>query len=204
MSYVQAGLFIGGHLVKSVAGSTDVTLTTGDAGEADNMVMEFTGAITANINVIVPLQDGRIYWAYNNTTGAFTLTVKGSSGTGVAVPQGAIQRVRSDGTNVIPMNTAMTPAGALATSLTLAEGANLILGTSTGSKIGTATTQKLGFFNAAPIVRPSAVGTATGFAAGTTAVTFHSDDTYTGNVGSTAYTLNGIVAALKNLGLIAS
>jgi len=34
------------------------------------------------------------------------------------------------------------------------DGKNLILGTTTGMKIGTATTQKLGFWNAVPIVQP--------------------------------------------------
>jgi hypothetical protein len=37
----------------------------------------------------------------------------------------------------------------------MAEGANLTLGTSTGTKIGTATSQKLGFWNATPIVQPA-------------------------------------------------
>lgn len=41
-------------------------------------------------------------------------------------------------------------------ALTMAEGANLVAGTTTGTKIGTATTQKLGFYNATPVVRPSA------------------------------------------------
>lgn len=63
---------------------------------------------------------------------------------------------------------------------------------------------KWGAFNATPIVQPSAVGTATGYSAGATAATFHSDDKYTGNVGATAYTINGIVAALKNLGWLAA
>lgn len=36
------------------------------------------------------------------------------------------------------------------------EGVNLPLGTVTGTKFGTATTQKIGFYNATPIVRPSA------------------------------------------------
>lgn len=47
-------------------------------------------------------------------------------------------------------------------------------------------------------------GTATGYTAGATTGTFHTDDSYTGNVGTTKYTVNGVVAALKNLGLIAS
>jgi len=39
---------------------------------------------------------------------------------------------------------------------TLADGANVIVGSTTGTKIGTATTQKLGFWNSTPIVKPTA------------------------------------------------
>ncbi|MBI1856896.1 hypothetical protein HY003_01905 [Candidatus Saccharibacteria bacterium] len=38
-------------------------------------------------------------------------------------------------------------------SITMSDAKNLILGTGTGTKIGTATTQKLGFYNATPIVQ---------------------------------------------------
>lgn len=38
---------------------------------------------------------------------------------------------------------------------TLDEGANIELGIITGTKIGTATNQKLGFYNKAPIVQPT-------------------------------------------------
>lgn len=41
-------------------------------------------------------------------------------------------------------------------NLTLADAVNIVLGTTTGSKVGTATTQKLGFFNSTPIVQPGA------------------------------------------------
>jgi hypothetical protein len=44
------------------------------------------------------------------------------------------------------------------------DGSNIILGTTTGTKIGTSTTQKLGFYNAAPIVQPGAVTTTQGIA----------------------------------------
>jgi hypothetical protein len=41
-----------------------------------------------------------------------------------------------------------------------AEGVDVSVGTTTGSKIGTATSQKLGFFNATPVVQPTALTTA--------------------------------------------
>lgn len=49
-------------------------------------------------------------------------------------------------------------AGALTSgTYTITDANNIVLGTTTGTKIGTATTQKLGFYNATPIVQP--VGT---------------------------------------------
>jgi hypothetical protein len=42
-------------------------------------------------------------------------------------------------------------------SITVSDGGNVVLGTTTGTKIGTATTQKLGFYNATPVVQPTAV-----------------------------------------------
>jgi hypothetical protein len=34
---------------------------------------------------------------------------------------------------------------------------NIVVGTTTGTKFGTATTQKIGFFNATPVVQPTAL-----------------------------------------------
>lgn len=50
-------------------------------------------------------------------------------------------------------------------SATLAEGVNLVFGTTTGTKIGTATSQKLGFYNVTPIVQPTVTGSRGGNAA---------------------------------------
>lgn len=44
--------------------------------------------------------------------------------------------------------------------VTWVDGGDVALGTSTGTKIGTAVTQKLGFFNATPVVQPAAAGQA--------------------------------------------
>ncbi|MEW5708787.1 MAG: hypothetical protein AB1830_07770 [Pseudomonadota bacterium] len=86
-----------GRLVKSVAGGVDVTLT---ANEARNQILEFTGALTANINVILPDVPG-MWWVANNTTGNFTLTVKTPAGSGVAVTQGLRALLICNGTDIV-------------------------------------------------------------------------------------------------------
>jgi hypothetical protein len=53
-------------------------------------------------------------------------------------------------------------AGALGCgTITLTDAANIVVNTTTGSKIGTSTTQKIGFWNAAPAVQPAAVANLT-------------------------------------------
>lgn len=86
-----------GRLAKSVAGGVDVTLT---ANEARNQILEFTGALTANINVVLPAVPS-LWWVYNNTTGNFSLTVKTAAGSGVAVTQGLRALLIGDGTSII-------------------------------------------------------------------------------------------------------
>ena len=86
-----------GRLSKSGAGGVDVTLT---AGEASAQFIELTGTITANINVIVPAA-ARLFYIYNGTGGAYTVTVKTPSGSGVAVTQGGRTMLECDATNVV-------------------------------------------------------------------------------------------------------
>ncbi|MGH8585401.1 MAG: DUF2793 domain-containing protein [Gammaproteobacteria bacterium] len=86
-----------GRLSKSVAGGSDVTLT---AVEARNQILEFTGALTANINVVMPAPPWQ-WIVYNATSGTFTLTVKTASGTGVVVTQHKRALLYADGTNVV-------------------------------------------------------------------------------------------------------
>jgi hypothetical protein len=82
-------------------------------------------------------------------------------------------------------------------SIGISDAINIDLGTTTGTKIGTATTQKLSFWNATPIVQPT-----TGVA----------EATFTENAGGTAinvdstfggYTLQQVVQALQSIGLLA-
>ena len=81
-------------------------------------------------------------------------------------------------------------------SLTLRDSANLSLGTATGTKIGTATNQKLAFYNSTPIVQPT-TGVAAATLVSNAGTTLTSTDTFDG------YTLQQVVKALRNTGLLA-
>lgn len=103
---------LNGRLVKSVAGGADVTLTS---AEASNLFIELTGALTANINLILPA-GVRHNFILNSTTGAYTVTVKTAAGTGIVVAQGARALLECDATNVV---NAFTGAPLLNGSVTL-------------------------------------------------------------------------------------
>jgi hypothetical protein len=86
--------------------------------------------------------------------------------------------------------------GQFSNAITLAAGRNIVFDTVSGGRIGSATNEKIGFWNATPIVQPTtAVTAATLVSGGGTAIT--STDTFDG------YTLQKIVKALRNTGILA-
>lgn len=79
--------------------------------------------------------------------------------------------------------------------LGITDAKNIILGSTTGSKIGTATTQKLGFFNKTPVVQPAAY----------TPTNVTTDRAYDANLSSLdeiADVLGTLISDLQSLGLI--
>lgn len=64
-------------------------------------------ALTATREFILPNIRAKEWFIANLTTGAQAITVKGSSGTGVTIANGNIQRVRSNGTNFRQMTAAV-------------------------------------------------------------------------------------------------
>lgn len=86
---------LGAANVLNVAGNANVTLTT---PQAQNMIQQFTGALTGNITVFVPAT-GRFYAIENATTGPFSLSV-GCTGGGNTqpIPQGLSTWIWTDGT----------------------------------------------------------------------------------------------------------
>ena len=93
---------ITGFLSKAQGDVANLTLTAtnGAADEARNMVLDFTGALTAARNVVVPTAE-KLYLVKNSTTGGYALTIKTAAGSGVAVAAGSAQWVYCDGTNVV-------------------------------------------------------------------------------------------------------
>ena len=68
---------------------------------------------------------------------------------------------------------------------TITDALNIAVGTTTGTKIGTATTQKIGFYNKTPVVQPAAVADAT-------------------DAASVITQLNLLLSRMRDLGLIAT
>jgi hypothetical protein len=143
LGFGQSSVFVFDYTVISIAGTGTFTLT---GSELNRIVYKFTGALTGNRTVIVPATVQQ-YWIDNATTGAYTLTVRTSAGTGVVINQGARGIYYCDGTDVVDADTATVsfPISILqgGTGATTAGGALINLGgTSTGISIFTAANQQ--------------------------------------------------------------
>ena len=90
-------LNLGGITTISMAGG-NVTAT---AAQAQNLILNLTGALTANVQLILPPLSG-MYIIANNTTGTFTVTIITSvvGAVGVGLTQGTAAPVFCDGTNI--------------------------------------------------------------------------------------------------------
>lgn len=103
---------LGTAIEEAIVGSADiafsnanVTLTLTDTNSsqpARNMRLNLTGSATAGYNLIVPSIE-KPYIVNNGTDG--TITVKNSTGTGIAVPAGKTMWVYNNGTNVVDVVT---------------------------------------------------------------------------------------------------
>jgi hypothetical protein len=96
-------------LLSKAITTADVTLTATEALEQG--VIRLTGTPTAARNLIVPAK-AKVYFIDNDTAGAFAVTVKTASGTGVALASGTNGALFCDGTNVVSIATAAGSGGA--------------------------------------------------------------------------------------------
>ena len=125
----------------SVTGGT-VTLS---GSQLNRIAYKFVGTLTSNCIIVVP-PTVQQYWINNATTGAFTLSVKTSSGTPTVVNPGAKGIYYCDGTNMVLASDPTTLSTPIVvsdggTGATTASGARLSLGiTLFADPIVTATT----------------------------------------------------------------
>jgi hypothetical protein len=160
--------------IRFIAGGTDngatMTITPGDRG---NVVIG-TDAASARLHVR----------GAGATSGSTAFLIQNST-------PSTLFQVQNDGSTTL--NGTLAQNG----TVTMSDGSNIAVGSTNGTKIGTATTQKIGFYNASPVVRPDTGVAEAAFVenAGGTAV--NDDSTFGG------YTIRQVVQALQNLGLLA-
>jgi hypothetical protein len=99
---------IGGYQSVGITSAATLTFSNGALSNGKNQVIKLTGNITGNKNVVIPdsglgTAPTKTYTVENATTGAFTVTFKTSSGTGVtwAATDKGKKILYSDGTNVL-------------------------------------------------------------------------------------------------------
>jgi len=114
--YGRSNSFAYTQLSLVVTGGT----TTLTSAQGANTIQEYSGVLTSNQIVVVP-STVQLYTITNNTTGAFSFTVKTSavSAATITVPQGTSLVVICDGTNVY---NAGSGASSSITNLTLGNG----------------------------------------------------------------------------------
>lgn len=96
--------------------NANVTLT---APQAAKEILIISGTLTGNVQIIFPRWNDN-WLVQNNCTGAFSVTCKTASGTGVIVPQGITTMIYGDGTNIDLVGSSTSAStGAVANTLAL-------------------------------------------------------------------------------------
>lgn len=131
-----------GYTTQAITDGADTTITiaNGATSVARNYVLQLTGALTANRNLIVPAIQ-KSYIIHNATTGGFSVTVKVSGQTGVTVANGKRALVYNNGTDIIEFaNAPVTETGTQTlTNKTLSTGTAITAGTINGATVGAST-----------------------------------------------------------------
>jgi len=135
-------LSIGGNVALSQGGSAVLQLGRDTNGAAVSQTLQAANGITGT-----------------DKTGG-NLTLASGKGTGAGAVSSLIFQtptVLASGTTAQTLSTRVTIDSS---GLTFADAMNVVVNATTGTKVGTATSQKLGFWNATPIIQPAAAGQA--------------------------------------------
>lgn len=192
---LEAGGLAGTELTPVVQGGNTVKATLADiaalatpAGDDTELQFNDGGSFGADSGLTFQKASKAL-----SLTGPLTVTPASDAPAGTFRRQGSgqtspILQVQSEANAVLASVDKvglLTAAGATLTGHLTLSTKNLITDGTTGTKLGTATTQKLGFYNATPVVQPAAVADAT-----------DATDVIT--------QLNALLARMRALGLIAT
>lgn len=193
------------------SGGTDVPITDGGTGASTasgartNLSAAISGAnsditsmtgVTGAIKAPTQVQDTNsneviIFGSVASAVNEVTLT---NAATGNSPKLEATGGDVNIGLNILGKGTGQI---GLQSEIVITEAKNIILGSTTGTKIGTATTQKLGFYNSTPVIKPAAL---TGIDATTVDATYGTEES--GVINNLRTRLNELETKLQNLGLL--
>lgn len=202
---------ISGYVAQAVATGTDTTITipNGSSGVARNMFIELTGTGGTNTNLIVPANK-KLYFIYNNSTGAVTVKVSGQTGVSVAVGEKKI--LVSNGTDIVEATSYLTSVGGSITVTTITATSGTItnlnstsanITTLTGTTFGTTATTQLRGASAQITTLTTTSGTVTTLTSTsaniTTLNTTSGTVTTLGSTSANITTLTGTSATITNI-----
>jgi len=120
--------------VNTTGGDTTLTDVNYTNDQAKQGMIWVTGTLSSNANIIVPNVQKR-FFVYNNTSGAYTVSIKTSGGSAVEIEQDTTATMACDGSDVIlfltpetnPSTGAVTgAAGATASTISVTPTGNLV------------------------------------------------------------------------------
>jgi hypothetical protein len=203
LSFTNSRIDFGSNISIARAGSEIIAADTSRFYTQSNIALAIGGYSTVvlhgELQQVLAQRSGtsaqtfRVYGTFTDASNHVRAALSSSS---TAVTLAA--ETAGTGADDIPLNLTAAGTGTVKvnSNLEIADAKNIVLATTTGTKIGTATTQKLGFWDKTPVVQPT-----TGISGATFVVdsggSIHPTSTFDG------YTIAQVVAALRQLGILA-
>jgi len=195
-SLINKTLLITGNILRASTASVGVAIVD-NTTTTKALRFVLSGLAASTNNSLVFLGTAARTWTFPDITG--TIAVSASALTSGRIPFATTGGALTDDADMTFATDTLTVTKIAATTFTgdvTLSTINLVTDGTTGTKIGTATTQKLAVWNAAPIVQPTTAIAAATFVANTSGI---ANDTATWD----GYTIGQVVKALRNIGLLA-
>jgi hypothetical protein len=173
------------------------TLAFNGASTATDVYGLYVEAATAGTNAIITNNYAAGFGGNIKIDAATANVFIGTTGSFIRDTSGVLRVSSSNSSNLeLAYNATSVKMTIGSAGVSVTDSVDLVFGTINGTKIGTATTQKLSFWNATPIVQPTTAVTSSTIVGGA-GTTVKEDHTFDG------YTIGQVVKALRNAGLLA-